>query len=149
MRPGTKLFLTGSLAFAAGIAITIWFERMYAADGFLKNSLDAALMPPITATKILIVVTALVVFTALPLGIAEWNSERRFVRAERELRALRPVDQVARYEGPEGRGFLFEGPEGRLLLLEPAGGIGEPRRIELPPAPMVEPEQAPIGVPDA
>ena len=140
MRPGTKLFLLTSLAFAAGIAITIAFERAYASDGFLKNTIDTATRPPITPTKILFVVSALLIFTAIPLAIAEWVAERRFVKLEREMRAARPADAVTVYEGPEGRGFLFDGPDGRTLLLEPAAGMGHPRTVDLPPVPhQVEP----------
>ncbi|HET6403353.1 MAG TPA: hypothetical protein VFH78_01795 [Candidatus Thermoplasmatota archaeon] len=135
MRPTTKLYLATTLAFAAGIAITIAFERAYAADGFLKNSVDSAIRPPITPTKILFVVAALLVFTSVPFALAEWRAERRFVRMERELRAARPGDAVTAYEGPEGRGFLFDGPGGRTLLLEPTAGVGEPRVVELPPLP--------------
>lgn len=136
MRTGTKVFLGTSLGFASGIALTIAFERLYAADGFLKNSIDAALMPPITPTKILIVVTAAIVLTALPLAILEWRSERAYVKIERDMRAARPADAVTRYEGTEGRGYLFDGPDGRALLLEPAGGIGAPRVVALPPVPL-------------
>lgn len=140
MRPSTKLFLYTSLAFAAGIAVTIGFERLYAHGGFLRESLDTALKPPITATKVLIVITALVVFSALPLGIAEWRAERAFLRAERSMRSERPADVVARYEGPEGRGVLFDGPGGRSLLLEPSGGIGLPHVVGLPPTPVPGPD---------
>lgn len=135
MRTGTKVFLGTSLGFAAGVALTIAFERIYAADGFIKNSLDTALRPPITATKILIVVAALLTFVALPIAILEWRSERAFLRLEREMRAARPADAVTRYDGAEGRGYLFDGAEGRALLLEPQGGIGAPRVVTYPPAP--------------
>lgn len=143
MRANTKLFLFTTLAFAAGIAITIFFERVYANGGFLRDSLDTALRPPITATKVLIVVTALLVFSALPLAIAEWRAEKRFVKLEREMRAARPADAVTVYEGPEGRGFLFDGPDGRTLLLEAQGGVGEPTVIELPPVPPAPPQVEP------
>lgn len=135
MRPNTKLFLFTSLAFAAGVAITIAFERLYAANGFLRNSIDSAITPPITPTKILFVVAALLMLTSVPIALAEWAAERRFVRLEREMRAARPADAVTEYEGPEGRGYLFDGPAGRTLLLEPAAGVGEPRVVELPPIP--------------
>lgn len=142
MRAVTKVFLGTSLGFAAGVAVTVSFERMYAAQGFLRNSLDAALMPPITPTKVLIVVTALVVLSALPLAILEWTSERAYLKVEREMRAARVADAVSRYEGPEGRGYLFDGAQGRALLLEPAGGIGAPRVVALPPPPPAPPEPA-------
>ena len=145
LRPNTRLSLFTSLAFAAGIAITIAFERLYAADGFLRNSVDSAIRPPITPTKILFVVAAIFVVTSIPLALAEWRSERRFLRVEREMRAARPADAVTHYEGPEGRGSLFDGPDGRTLLLEPRAGVGEPRVVELPPVPPepVSPEPAP------
>lgn len=143
VRAGTKLFLYTTLAFAAGIALTILFERTYASDGFLRNSVDSAIRPPITPTKILFVVAALAVFTALPLAIAEWRAERRFVKLERAMRAERPGDAVTSYEGPDGRGYLFDGPNGRTLVLEPAGGVGEPRVVELPPLPPQPAEPSP------
>lgn len=139
MRPNTKLFLTASLAFAAGVAITIAFERAYAAHGFLRNSIDSAIQPPITPTKVLFVVAALFVFSAIPLAIAEWLAERRFVRMEREMRAARPADAVTAYDGPEGRGFLFDGPGGRTLLLEATAGVGEPRVVDMPAPPEPSP----------
>lgn len=142
MRQNTKLFLFTSLAFAAGVALTITFERLYAAEGFLKNSVDSAFQPPITPTKVLFVVAALMMLAAIPLATAEWMAERRFVRAEREMRAARPADAVTHYEGPEGRGYLFDGPSGRALLLEPAAGVGEPRVVELPPVPADAPPPA-------
>jgi len=147
MRSGTKLFLGTSLGFSAGVALTILFERLYAAEGFLRNSIDSAIAPPITPTKILALTAAILTFAALPIGILEWRSERQFARAERDLRTLRPADAVTRYAGPEGRGVLFDGPDGRLLLLEGTGGFGEPRRIELPPVPttITEEAQAPLG----
>ena len=135
MRPNTKLFLFTSLAFAAGVALTVTFERLYAANGFLRNTIDSAFQPPITPTKVLFVVAAVLMLSAVPLALAEWRAERRFVRMEREMRAARPADAVTQYEGPEGRGFLFDGPDGRTLLLEPAGGVGEPRVVELPSVP--------------
>jgi hypothetical protein len=133
MRTGTKITLFTLAAFAAGVGATLWLQHLYHAGGFFRDSWDAATRPPIGATKILIVITILVVFTALPIGIVEWRSERAFHRAQRELRMTRPADEVSRYDGPEGRGFLFAGPERRLLLLEPVGGMGEPRIVELPP----------------
>lgn len=135
MRPDTKLLLFTSLAFAAGVGVTVGLQAIYHDGGFLKDSVDLAFRPPITPTKVLIVITAALVFAMLPVGIAEWRSERAYVRAEQEMRAARPGDAVTRYEGPEGRGFLFDGPAGRTLLLEPAGGIGQPRTLELPPIP--------------
>ena len=144
MRTNTKLALFTSLAFAAGIAITILFERIYAADGFLKNSVDSAIRPPITPTKILFVVAAIFVVASIPFALAEWRSERRFLRMEREMRAARPGDAITRYEGPEGRGYLFDGSSGRTLLLEPPAGVGEPRVVELPPVPPeTEPQPEP------
>lgn len=143
MRQGTRLFLYTTLAFAAGIAVTIAFERAYAAEGFLRNSLDTVFRPPITPTKMLFAAAVILIATAVPLAVAEWIAERRFVRKEREMRAARPADAVTAYEGPEGRGFLFDGPDGRMLLLEPAAGIGRPRVVELPPAPAPPPDPAP------
>lgn len=147
MRAGTKVFLGTSLGFAAGIGATLLLQYLYGADGFLKSTIDTALKPPITGTKIAFLVAAVLVFGSLPVAILEWTSERRFLRAERDLRAERPADAVTRYEGPEGRGFLFDGPEGRTLLLEGLGGWGEPRRVELPPvdATITSEGQAPLG----
>lgn len=128
-------WVVGALGFAAGVFVTILLERVYARGGFLKDTLDSVTRPPITPTKILFYVAALLILVALPLAIAEWASERRYVRAEREMRAARPAAAVTRYEGPDGRGFLFDGPEGRALLLEPRGGIGAPTVVDLPPVP--------------
>lgn len=147
MRAGTKLFLGTSLGFSAGVGVTIALQRIYRAGGFLKDSLDIAFGDPTTPTKVLILVAAGITLVALPFGILEWRSDRRFLRVEREMRVARPFDQVSRYEGPEGRGFLFEGAEARTLLIEPTGGIGEPRVVELPlvppSAPSVEPASEP------
>lgn len=148
MRPNTKLFLYTSLAFAAGIALTVTFERLYAANGFLRNSVDSAIQPPITPTKMLFVVAAVLMFTSVPFAVAEWRAERRFVRLEREMRAARPADAVTEYRGPEGRGYLFDGPTGRTLLLEPTAGVGEPRVVELPAVPTpVGPEAEAVEAP--
>lgn len=143
MRPGTKLFVFTSLAFAAGIAVTLGLQRVYDAGGFLKDSLDHAFDPPHTPTKTLFMVAATAIFLALPIAIAEWASTSRFRRRERELRETRPADDVNPYEGPEGRGLLFDGPDGRLLLAEPRGGIGAPVEIPMPPLP--PPEPAPVA----
>lgn len=140
MRTGTKVTIAAALGFAAGVGMTVWMERLYAADGFLKNTVDTAFRAPYTPTKYLLMLAMLLPFLALPFGIVEWRAERRYLRQERALRAARPGDAVTAYDGPEGRGVLFDGPSGRTLLLEPAGGWGEPRLVELPPVPPSPPE---------
>lgn len=137
-----KLAIGLALGFAAGVAASVAVARLYGAGGFLRDSVDTLVRPPFSATKALFYVAALLILVALPLGVLEWRAERRFLRRERELRASRPADAVTRYEGPEGRGFLFDGPQGRTLLLEPAGGLGEPRLVELPPTPPGELREA-------
>lgn len=132
-------WLIAAIAFAAGVFVTILLERVYARGGFLKDTIDSVTRPPITPTKILFYVAAVLILVALPLAIAEGWSERRYLRLEREMRATRPADAVTRYEGPDGRGFLFDGPQGRTLLLEPSGGIGAPTVVELPPVPAEPP----------
>jgi hypothetical protein len=139
-------WLIAALAFAAGVFVTILFERVYARGGFLRDTIDTVTRPPITPTKVLFYVAALLVLVALPIAIGEWLGERRFLRLEREMRAARPADAVTVHEGPEGRGFLFDGPGGRTLLIEPAGGLGRPRVIEMPPPPAPPlPEDAPVA----
>lgn len=128
-------WLIAALAFAAGVFVTILFERLYAGGGFLRDTIDTVTRPPITPTKVLFYAAALLVAIALPLAIGEWLGERRFLRMEREMRAARPEDAVTAHDGPEGRGFLFDGPSARTLLLEPTGGLGRPRVVDLPAAP--------------
>lgn len=138
-------WIAAALGFAAGVLVTILVVRLYGAGGFLTDTVNTVTRPPITPTKILFYVSAALIALALPLAIGEWLAERRFVKAERALRAERPADDVTAYEGPEGRGFLFDGPQGRLLLLEPTGGIGRPTTIELPPVPPAPEEPAAIA----
>lgn len=141
-------WLIAAIAFAAGVFVTILLERVYARGGFLKDTIDSVTRPPITPTKVLFYVAALLILVAVPIAIAEWRSERRYVRMEREMRAARPADAVTRYEGPDGRGFLFDGPDGRTLLLEPQGGLGRPTVVELPPVPVEPPANdapSPLG----
>lgn len=142
-----------ALGFAAGVAASAIVVRLYGGGGFLANSWNTFFQPPMSATKILAVIAAALVFLALPFGIAEWASERRFRREERRLREERPGAEVRAYEGEEGHGVLFVDAGGRTLLLHPVGGIGAPRRIELPPEPPLAepaPEPEPLaGTPPA
>lgn len=126
-----------ALGLALGILVTLGAQRLYAREGFFKASWDMVLGQPITPTKVLILVTAVLVFAALPLAIADLRSDRRFRRMERALREAQPADEVHPYEGPEGEGLRFEGPEGARLLLRPPGGFGQPRIVEVAPPPEV------------
>lgn len=149
MRTSTRWWLGAGLAFAAGIALTIGYQKAYASDGFVKNSVDSFIHPPWSATKILAIVAAALMAPAFALGLAEWRAERAFRRAERELRAVRPLAEVVEYEGPEGNGLLFAGADGRALLLRPTAGLADPRVVELTrPAPEEPPPLADAqGVP--
>lgn len=139
MDGNTRTALIVALSFASGILLTLGVQSAYQSGGFLKDSVDTVTRPPHSATKALFFVAFGLLVLALPLGVLEWASERRYLAAERALRLARPADAVARYEGPEGRGYLFDGPEGRVLLLEPPGMLGRPVRVDLPPVPAAPP----------
>lgn len=139
MRTSTKVFIGATLGFGAGVALSWLVAQDFAANGFLKNHWDTFFQPPRSGTKILALVAALLVFLALPIGIAEWRADARFRREERRLREERPAAEVTPYDASEGKGLLFAEPERRALLLEAAGGFGGPRVVELPLVDPVDP----------
>lgn len=119
---------------AEGVAAVLAVLAGASVAAFYLGPKVGLLALPLSATKVFAIAGILFIAAALALAVLEGLAGRRFKLAERELRAVRPEDAVAPYEGPEGDGLLFEGPDGRLLLLRPRSGLGAPQRVELPPA---------------
>lgn len=147
MQESTRSFLRIALWFALVGVIPVAFHLAYNGGGFVKDAVDTAFRPPHSPTKYLMWGIFALVFLAVPFGLREMVTDRRYVRQERAMRAARPDDAVTEYVGPEGRGYLFDGPGGRTLLLEPEAGLGAPRVVELPPVP-AEPEAQPEPAPE-
>lgn len=88
-------------------------------------------------TKVLALVGALAVLAAVPLALLEARANRMFRDEEQRLRAERPFDTVAAYDGPDGDGLAFDGPLDRVVLVRARGGMSAPlvrvERHALPP----------------
>ncbi|MEA3198590.1 MAG: hypothetical protein QOE90_18 [Thermoplasmata archaeon] len=82
---------------------------------------------------------------AVPFAVMQGASAAAWRRELARIRDERPDAVVSDYRGEEGDGALVEDAQGRVLVLRAPGGIGAPRVVALPGAPLPSDEPAPDG----